>query len=345
MFAFFIKRLLFMVPALLLVSIFAFGIMQLQTGDYTTRFALTLGPQGVAALKEKYGLDQAVYVQYFKWIYGIIGRPRVDGEFPFLHVEAMDFGISFQTQQPAIEALFLSANRLQWTLLIVVLTMIFTWLIAIPIGIYSATHKYSVGDHVTTFLGFLGLSIPNFFLALIVLWFLVVVVKVGPNFGLTIGGIIDAKYANASWLDPQKWLNFLWHYWPVLLVVGAANMAQLIRYTRGSLLDVLAQPYVQTARAKGLTERVVIWKHAVRNALNPLISILGFWIPFLFEGMVVAAVVMGLPVVEAGYWDAIRFEDQYILMSGLLFFAFVLFVGNLVADILLMLSDPKIRYE
>lgn len=320
-----------MIPGLLLVSLFAFLIMQLQAGDYTTSFALSLGAEGVKELQAKYGLDQPWYVQYWRWIKGIVTRG--------------DFGISFQTKQPAVQALFFSGNRLAWTLIIVSLTMLFTWLIAVPIGIYSATHKYSFGDHIATFFGFLGLSIPNFFLALITLWFLVVVVKVGPNFGLTIGGILDARYAHVSWWNPEKLLNFFWHFWPVLLVVGTANMAQLIRYMRGSLLDVLSQPYVQTARAKGLSERVVIWKHAVRNALNPLISILGFWIPFLFEGILVAAVVIGLPVVEKAYWNAIRFEDVYVVMSGLLFFAFVLFVGNLLSDLLLMLSDPKIRYE
>lgn len=331
MLAFVVRRIAFMLPALLLVSLFAFLIMQLQVGDYTTRFALGLGVEGVKALQERYGLDQPWYVQYWRWVKGIVTR--------------FDFGVSFQTRQPATQQLFFSAGRLQWTLIIIAATMLFTWLIAIPIGIYAATHKYSFGDHITSFVGFLGLSVPNFFLALIILWFLVVVVKVGSNFGLTIGGILDPQYADVSWWNADKWLNFLWHLWPVLLVVGTANMAQLIRYMRGSLLDVLAQPYVQTARAKGLAERVVIWKHAVRNALNPLVSILGFWIPFLFEGMVVAAVVLGLPVVEKGYWDAIRFEDQYVVMSGLLFFAFVLFIGNFVSDLLLMLIDPKIRYE
>lgn len=331
MLAFIVRRIAFMLPALLLVSLFAFLIMQLQVGDYTTRFALSLGTEGVKTLQERYGLDQPWYVQYWRWVKGIMTR--------------FDFGISFQTRQPATQQLFFSAGRLGWTLIIITATMLFTWLISIPIGIYSATHKYSLGDHVATFFGFLGLSVPNFFLALIILWFLVVVVKVGPNFGLTIGGIIDPQYVKVSWLSLDKWLNFLWHLWPVLLVVGTANMAQLIRYMRGSLLDVLSQPYVQTARSKGLAERAVIWKHAVRNALNPLISIMGFWIPFLFEGVLVAAVVMGLPVVEKGYWDAIRFEDQYVVMSGLLFFAFILFVGNLLSDVLLMLADPKIRYE
>jgi peptide/nickel transport system permease protein len=211
-----------------------------------------------------------------------------------------------------------------------------------------------------TFLGFLGLSIPNFLLALFFLE-LMVQLQVGQRLGLGIGKLLDGDLLTACWVfgtgntcgawwnvsqyNWSKIVNFLWHLWPVIIIVGAANVASLMRYMRGNLLDVLGEPYVQTARAKGLTERVVVYKHAVRNAINPLVSMLGFWIPLMFEGMIVTAAVLDIQVVELNYWQALSNEDQPVILAGLLFFGVILLVGNLLSDILLALVDPKIRYE
>jgi peptide/nickel transport system permease protein len=215
--------------------------------------------------------------------------------------------------------------------------------LAIPIGVYSAIRQYSLGDYTITFFGFLGLAIPNFFLGLLVLWFLVAVVNVGQH-GLGVGGLFDLQYIDAPW-SWAKFVNFMWHYWPIVLVIGTANMASLIRYMRGQLLDTLGQQYVLTARAKGLHERAVIWKHAVRNAINPLVTMLGMSLPALFSGAFVTAIIFSVPSVELAFWNALQRQDEYVVLSGLVFFAFLLLVGNLLADLLLAWVDPRIRYD
>lgn len=190
---------------------------------------------------------------------------------------------------------------------------------------------------------FLGLAIPNFFLGLLVLWFLVAVVNVG-QYGLGVGGLFDLQYIDAPW-SWAKFVNFMWHYWPIILVIGTANMASLIRYMRGQLLDTLGQQYVLTARAKGLHERAVIWKHAVRNVINPLVTMLGMSLPTLFSGAFVTAIIFSVPSVELAFWNALQRQDEYVVLSGLVFFAFLLMAGNLLADLLLAWVDPRIRYD
>jgi len=323
-----------MIPLLFVISIIAFGIIRLQPGDFFKACELSLPKSECDAMRERYGMNGPAYLQYLKWLQGIITRG--------------DFGFSPMTNQPVLELLF-GQGRLANSLLLIFATTLFSWLLAVPIGIYSATHKYSLGDHGFTFLGFIGLSIPNFFLALILLWLLVAVFQVGK---IQIGhntlcidvGCFFAKYSDASW-SWEKLAHFLWYLWPAVLVIGSANMAMLIRYIRGNLLDVLGEPYIQTARAKGLSERIVTYKHALRNAINPLISILGFWIPAMFEGTLVAAIVLNWPIVERWFWRALAQQEQYVIMTGLLFFSFALLIGNLLADILLAWADPRIRYD
>lgn len=324
-----VRRFLYMVPVLVIVSLISFFIIQLMPGNFTTAFKLNprFSKEEIARLEARYGLDRPSYVRYWKWITGIITRG--------------DFGYSMETQQSAFDALF--KGRIGWTLLTSFGTLIFTWVLAIPIGIYSAVRQYSIGDYTLTFFGFLGLSIPNFFFALVLIWFLVSVLNVGAK-GLGVGGLFDVQYINAPW-SWAKFVNFMWHLWPVLVVVGTAGMASLIRYMRGQLLDTLSQQYVLTARAKGLQERVVIWKHAVRNAINPLITMLGMSLPDLFAGAFFAAIILGLPTVERAFWNALQRQDEYVIMSGLLFFAFLLQVGNLLGDIMLAWVDPRIRYD
>jgi len=273
--------------------------------------------------------------QYEKWVWGIVTRG--------------DLGQTLLYEGQSVLWMLFGQNRLFYSLLLLIVTTLFTWLIAIPIGVYSATHRYTITDHTFTFLGFVGLAIPNFFFALMLLWVLVftgVIGKVeicGRLAGVS-AEVIHLYYHNAPW-DKCKILTFLWYLWPAVLIIGTGNMAMLIRYMRGNLLDILGEPYIQTARAKGLRERIVTWKHALRNAINPLISILGFWIPSMFEGTLVAVAVLNWPIVERTFYQALEQQDQYTIMGALLFFGTVLMLGNLLADVLLAWADPRIRYE
>lgn len=330
MITYIVRRTLYMFPLLILVSVISFGLIQVMPGDYLTRARMNpqITQETLSQMMANYGLDKPFYVQYWLWLKQIVTR--------------RDFGTSFETMRPVYWTLFMG-DRLMWTIVISSSTMLITWLIAIPLGIYSATHQYKPSDHTLTFFGFLGLSIPNFFFALVVLWLLVAVFKVG-NYGLGVGGLFDNRFIGAPW-SLAKLGNVLWHIWPAWLVIGTSGMAGLLRYMRGSLLDTLSLQYVQTARAKGLSEQVVVYKHAVRNAINPLVSMLGMNLPTLVSGSLVTAIVLNLPTVERAFWSALQMQDTYVIMGGLLFFSLFLLVGNLLADILLAWVDPRIRYN
>jgi peptide/nickel transport system permease protein len=319
-----------MLPLLILVSIISFGLIQIMPGDYLTRARMNpqITQETYNQMKARYGLDKSFVVQYWLWFKQIITKGN--------------FGTSFETMRPVYWTLFMG-DRLMWTIIIASTTMLLTWLIAIPLGIYSATHQYKPSDHTLTFFGFLGLSVPNFFFALVVLWVLVAIFKVG-NYGLGVGGLFDNRFIGVPWSLAKFW-NLMWHIWPAWLVIGTSGMAGLLRYMRGSLLDTLSLQYVQTARAKGLNERVVIYKHAVRNAVNPLVSMLGMSLPALVSGSLVTAIVLNLPTVERAFFSALQQQDMYVIMGGLLFFSLFLLVGNLLADIMLAWVDPRIRYN
>jgi len=318
-----------MLPLLILVSVISFSLIQVMPGDYLTRARMNpqITQETLNQMMARYGLDKPFYVQYWLWFKQIITKGN--------------FGTSFETMRPVYWTLFMG-DRFMWTIIIASTTMLLTWLIAIPLGIYSATHQYKPSDHTLTFFGFLGLSVPNFFFALVVLWILVAIFKVG-NYGLGVGGLFDNRFIGAPW-SLAKLGNLLWHIWPAWLVIGTSGMAGLLRYMRGSLLDTLSLQYVQTARAKGLNERVVIYKHAVRNAVNPLVSMLGMSLPGLVSGSLVTAIVLNLPTVERAFFSALQKQDTYVIMGGLLFFSLFLLIGNLLADILLAWVDPRIRY-
>lgn len=330
MITYIVRRTLYMFPLLILVSVISFGLIQVMPGDYLTRARMNpqITQETFSQMMANYGLDKPFYVQYWLWLKQIVTN--------------RDFGTSFETMRPVYWTLFMG-DRLMWTIVISSSTMLLTWLIAIPLGIYSATHQYKSSDHTLTFFGFLGLSIPNFFFALVVLWLLVAVFKVG-NYGLGVAGLFDNRFINAPW-SLAKIGNVLWHIWPAWLVIGTSGMAGLLRYMRGSLLDTLSLQYVQTARAKGLSERLVVYKHAVRNAINPLVSMLGMNLPTLVSGSLVTAIVLNLPTVERAFWSALQMQDTYVIMGGLLFFSLFLLLGNLLADILLAWVDPRIRYN
>lgn len=342
--SFIARRIIYMLPILVVVTFVIFMMMYLQPGDVVDKICGLSCPQDLRdKLRQRYGLNKPFYEQYAHWVQGI---PPVyfDANAPFVHFKVPDFGWSPSLQMPAWKAL-LGENRWLYTLLLITASMLLSWMIAVPIGIYSATHKYSPADQTFTFLGFLGLSVPNFILGLLFFWLVVSVLRLGTlNPFFQVGGFLNPDM-NGQPLSLNVALNFLWHFMPPVLILGAANMAAIIRYMRGSLLDVLSMEYVQTARAKGLDERVVVYKHAVRNAINPLISMLGFWIPYMMEGALIIAIVFNLPQIEKSFIEAVFNRDNPIVMTGLFVFSVILLTGNLFADILLAMSDPKIRYE
>jgi peptide/nickel transport system permease protein len=260
-------------------------------------------------------------MQYFTWVKGII----TEG----------DFGYSFAYKRPVAELIW---ERMGWTVVVAGSTILFTWVLAIPIGIFSATHKYSIFDYIFTFVGFIGISVPNFFMALLLMY---LVLSLG---GTEVGGLFSQEYIGAPW-SIAKFIDLIKHIWIPLIAIGTAGMAGILRQMRGNLLDILGEQYVQTARAKGLNENIVIYKHAVRNAINPLISMFGMQLPKLISGTIISAIVLNLPTMGPFFYDALINQDQYLVMTFLMFSAFMMLIGNLIADLLLALVDPRIRLD
>lgn len=322
-----VRRLLGMIPTLFVVSILTFIIIQLPPGDFLTTLSIQAAATGssmdegaMEALRRQYGLDQPVYVQYLSWIAGF---PRGD------------FGYSVAWKAPVLD---LITSRLAFTLVFSLLALILTWVIAIPIGVYSATHQYSWGDVLLTFVGFLGLSIPAFMLGLIYLFI------AAFWFNASVSGVMTPGLEDAPW-DGTKILDVFNHlFWPTL-IVGAAGTAQLIRIMRGNLLEILGQQYITTARAKGLMERIVVNKYAVRVAINPLVSVMGMELPNLINGATLLGVVISLPTIGPMFLDSLRNQDIYLAGTILMMLAALLMIGNLLADIALAWVDPRIRYE
>ena len=372
------RRILYMVPTLLAVTIVSFGVIvvyEVVNGSFADRLRLnpTLSPTEIERITDDLALNEPYYVRYGLWIQGIFisthaRMPETSEKWKVWSIGHLNllgasipypkwrpyFGESFQQRRP-VSDLFL--EYLPLTLLMTIPVFIFVWLVSLPIGIYSATHQYSIGDHAVTFFGFIGLSIPNFFLALLILYFLAVIVDVGsicfelasgPHC-LSVGGIFSVEFTGGSpW--PWNWsfnkfLDYSWHMIPVVIVLGTSAMATLIRIMRGSMLDILGSNYVKTARSKGLSERFVIYKHAVRNAVNPLVSVFGQFLPFLIQGALVTAIVLSIPTVDYLFFQSLFNADIYLVVTILTFYATVLLVGNLISDILLALVDPRIRYE
>jgi len=321
------RRLLGMIPTLFVVSVLTFIIIQLPPGDFLTTLSIQAAQSGASmdegameALRKQYGLDQPMYVQYLSWIAGFARG---------------DFGYSIEWKTPVAD---LIGSRLGFTLMYSLLALIFTWIVAIPIGIYSATHQYSWGDVALTFLGFIGLSVPAFMLGLVYLfvaafWFNS---SVG---GLMTPGLEDAPWTGAKILDVANHL-----IWPTI-IVGLAGTAQLIRIMRGNLLEILGQQYVTTARAKGLAENIVVNKYAVRVAINPLISVMGMELPNLINGATLLGIVLSLPTIGPMFLNALKNQDIYLAGTILLMLAVLLMFGNLLADLTLAWVDPRIRYE
>ena len=274
----------------------------------------------IEGLKQQYGLEQPPVRQYFTWVGNL-----VEG----------DFGYSFSYSRPVDD---LIVERLPATLGISLLTILVTYLIAIPIGIYSATHQYSIADYIFTFVGFIGLSVPSFLLALILMF------AGYKYFDLSVGGLYSPKYIGEPW-DWDKVVDMLAHLPIPVLIIGLAGTTGLIRVLRGTLLDEIHRPYVDTARAKGLKERVLLYRYPVRIAINPLVSTIGWLLPAMFSGQVIVSIVLNLPTVGPLLYEALRAQDTYLAGSIVMILSLFTLIGTLISDILLALIDPRIRIE
>jgi peptide/nickel transport system permease protein len=325
---FIVKRLLLFVPTLFVISIVVFALIQAPPGDYLTILITNMQESGqlvdealVASLEQRYGLDQPLVTQYFRWIGNIVFRG--------------DFGVSFQWNRPVAELIW---DRLLWTFVISFSTLLFTWIVAFPIGVFSATHQYSVLDYLATFFGFIGLAIPNFMIALVLMW-------IGYSwFGFSMGGLFSEEFVRAPW-SFAKFIDLLQHVWVPIVVLGTAGTAGLIRTMRANLLDELRKPYVTTARAKGLSEGRLIWKYPVRVALNPFVSSVGYVLPQLISGATIVSVVLSLPTAGPMLLRSLLSQDMYLAGGFVLLLSALTVIGTLISDILLVLIDPRIRYE
>jgi peptide/nickel transport system permease protein len=316
-----------MIPFLIAVSVVAFLLIQAPPGDYLTTYIAKLGESNevlgqasIDNLRKRFGLDQPLYVQYFKWVSRLL---------------VGDFGMSFEWRQPVSDLVW---ERMGLTICLSFATLLFTWGVSFPIGIYSAVRKYSIGDYVATTIGFIGLATPNFLLALILMYIGVV------HFGTDVGGLFSSEYKNQPW-SWGKVADLSEHLWLPIFVLGTSSTASLIRIMRANLLDELDKPYVDTARAKGLSEFWLIMKYPVRVALNPFISTIGWVLPNLVSGAVVTAIVLSLPTAGPMMLQALLSQDMYLAGAFVLLLSSLTVVGMLISDILLVLLDPRVTYE
>ena len=327
MLSFLARRLVLALITTWAISVIAFAIIQLPPGDYVTAYIAQLEAQGdfvsedeAVNLRTEYGLDQPFPVQYYKWM-----RQAVRG----------NFGVAMEYRRPVSDVI---GDRLILTAALTFTSIIFTWILAIPIGIYSAVKQYSIGDYTFTFIGFIGLGVPNFLLALVVLYAGFV------WFGANVGGLFSPEYVDAPY-SVAKVLDLLNHLWMPSLILAIAGTAQLIRVLRANLLDELRKPYVVTARAKGLSEWRVVLKYPFRVAMNPLISTIGYLLPLIVSGSIIVSVVMSLPTVGPLLLKALIAQDMFLAGTIILMIGLMTVVGTFISDILLAWVDPRIRLE
>jgi peptide/nickel transport system permease protein len=325
MIAYIVRRFFLAILTIWAITILSFLIIQLPPGDYVTSYVATMSASGnqvteaeAQALRVQYGLDKPIHIQYLKWM-GLIMRGN--------------FGMAIEWGRPVLDVI---GDRLMLTMVISVAAIIFTWALALPIGIYSAVKRYSIGDYIATIIGFIGLAIPGFMLALIVMY-------VGfKYFNANVGGLFSAEYANAPW-DWAKFVDMLKHLPVAAIVLGMGGTAQMIRIMRSNLLDELRKPYVMTARARGLSDSRVIAKYPVRVALNPFISTIGYLFPFVISGSIIVSMVLSLPTVGPLLLKALIAQDMFLAGTIVLFLGALTVVGTFVSDLLLMWIDPRIR--
>jgi peptide/nickel transport system permease protein len=327
MFSYIVHRFAVMIPTMLIISALVFTIIELPPGDYFETYLAELQAQGesvdlrhIEYLRREYGFDRPPVERYFVWVWGMLHG---------------DFGYSFEYQLPVSDVV---GDRIWLTILVSFVTIIFTWIIAFPIGIYSATHQYSWGDHGLTFLGLIGLATPNFLLALLFMYF------ANLWFGTSIGGLMDPHYLN----EPMSWgkfLSILEHLWIPVVIIGTSGTAGMIRRLRANLLDELQKQYVVTAKAKGLPPTRALIKYPLRMSLNFFISDIGSILPAIISGAEITAIVLSLQTTGPMLIQALRSQDMYLAGSFLMVLAALTVVGVLLSDIALAILDPRIRLQ
>jgi peptide/nickel transport system permease protein len=327
MLAYLTRRLILAVLTIWAVSVLAFVIIQLPPGDYITSYIAQMSASGSSvsqqdadALRHEYGLDQPVWIQYLRWM-----RMVLRG----------NFGMALEWQRPVSEVI---GDRLWLTMVVSVAAIILTWGLALPIGVYSAVRQYSLGDYIATFIGFIGLAVPSFLLALVLMY-------LGfKYFNASIGGLFSDDFNEAPWSLAKAW-DLIKHLPLPALILGLAGTAQLIRIMRANLLDELRKPYVMTARARGVSERRVILKYPVRVALNPFASTIGYLLPYVVSGSIIVSLVLSLPTVGPLLLRALVAQDMFLAGTIVLLLGVMTVIGTFLSDLLLMWIDPRIRME
>jgi peptide/nickel transport system permease protein len=306
----------------------SFALIELPPGDYLTMYIIQLEQSGsqitedvIARLTKQYGLDKPVYMRYLLWMWNIIRYG--------------DFGRSFQWDKPVKEVI---GERLSLTIIVSLCTLLFVWGVSVPIGIYAATHQYSILDYVLSFVGFIGMSVPSFLLALVLMYVSLAYLDI------SVTGLFSPEYLDAPW-SWARVVDLLQRLWVPVVVIGLAGTASLIRVMRSTLLDELRKPYVTTARAKGLKEHRLLFKYPVRVAINPMISTIGWLLPSIVSGSAIVSIVLNLPTTGPMLLRALMFQDMYLAGSFVLLLSMLTIVGTLISDILLAVLDPRIRYE
>ena len=327
MLAYLTRRVFVAIGTVLVLSVVSFAFIQLPPGDFVTAYVQELEGMGdvVSAdeeeqLRDMFGLNQPFMVQYFKWMLRMAGG---------------DFGFSMEYRRPVAEVI---GDRLWLTVVVAAAAVVFVWVVALPIGIFSANRQYSFADYLFTFLGFIGLAIPNFLLALVLMYFAF------RYFNVNVTGLFSPEYVTAPW-SLAKVVDMLGHLWVPALVLGTAGTATLIRIMRANLLDELRKPYVVSARARGMKESRLIVKYPVRVALNPFASTIGYILPFIVSGSIIVSVVLSLPTVGPLLLRALLSQDMFLAGTIILLIGAMTVAGTLISDILLMLIDPRIRFE
>ena len=328
MLGYILRRMLLMIPTLILVSVISFAAILLPPGDYLTSYAAQLrtesesvDEEAINSLRERYGLGQPVYVQYYKWVQGVIMRG--------------DWGQSMEWQRPVSQMIW---QRLGLTLALAVFSLLISWFIAIPVGVYSATHQYSIPDYLMSTFSFLGVGVPAFLWALIIMYF------AQTQLHLNVGGLFSEKFISAPW-SWDKVVDLLKHIWIPALIVAMVNTASDLRTTRANLLDEVNKPYVELARAKGVAEGRLIWKYPVRVALNPFISTVGWSLANRISDITLMSIVLSLETTGPMQLRALMSQDMYLAGSFLVLLSVLTVVGTLISDILLAWVDPRIRLE
>jgi peptide/nickel transport system permease protein len=327
MVAYIVRRILLAITTLFAISVLSYIIIQLPPGDYITSYIAQMAGSGSLVsqeeaenLRQLYGLDQPEYVQYMRWIGQVLRG---------------NFGQSMEWRRPVVEVI---GDRLLLTIILSVAAVAFTWLLALPMGIYSAVRQYSPGDYIITFIGFIGLAVPNFLLALVLMYFGF------AYFNTNIGGLFSEEYIDAPWSIARVW-DLLKHLALPALILALGGTATLIRIMRANLLDELRKPYVITARAKGLPERKLLFKYPVRVALNPFVSTIGYIFPYIVSGSIIVSLVLSLPTVGPLLLKALIAQDMFLAGTIILLLGVMTVIGTLISDILLLWIDPRIRVE